>query len=428
MRKKFPLKITADISLFFLFFIFLPVFVTVYLSRNAIKYLSVFFLSNILIAYILVRGHLNKKHRLRLQIQSLEEKINILTDENTQELRNKASLKEKIRRYSSLKNIIESINQDLKLDSIAGNLSSVAFSLVANNQGACIIYLVDQQTQRLALFKTEKEDKRLIVKAKEGDIFDAWVLRHISPLLIEDTRKDFRFDLESLRLSDTRPVASLIGAPLITDHRFLGILRLDSPRPSFYSQDDLRLLVTICDLGAIALENGELFQKTEDLAIHDGLTQLFTKGYFLERLKEECKRSFRQEKSLALLMLDIDHFKNYNDEFGHTAGDIVLKTLSSLVSETLEGMNSVIGRFGGEEFCIILPHNDKKKAHTIAKELLLKIEKTKITLRRKETNITVSIGVAAIPADAASDDELLLKADRAMYEAKHKGRNRVCDA
>ena len=428
MREKSPLKLTAYIGLAFLFFIFLPICLTVFFNRHPGKFLLLFYLANILISYLLLHSHLNKKNRLKLRIQGLEEKINILTDQNSRELRNKASLKEKIRRYSSLKNIIENINQNLGLEPIAETLVAIAFSLIANNQGTCVLYLIDQQSQKLALFKAKKEDKKLIIKAKEGDIFDSWVLRHISPLLIEDTRRDFRFDSESLRLSDLRPVSSLISSPLITDHRFLGVLRLDSPRPSFYSQDDLRLLVTICDLGAVALENGELFQKTEDLAIHDGLTSLFTKGYFLERLKEECKRSLRQDKILSLLMLDIDHFKNYNDEFGHTAGDLVLKKLSSTLRETLKEFNPVISRFGGEEFCVILLHIDKKKARAIAKGLLLKIEQTKITLRRKETNITVSIGVAAFPSDASSEDELILKADRAMYEAKQKGRNRVSDA
>jgi diguanylate cyclase (GGDEF)-like protein len=315
------------------------------------------------------------------------------------------------------------------LGSIAHSLVSIVFSLIAENKGTGILYLVDNQTQKLTLSATKKEDKNLIIKTKEGDTFDFWVLRHTQALFIEDVKKDFRFDLEKIKTQKyVRSISSLISSPFISEERFLGILRLDNPIADFYTQEDLRFLVTICDLGAVALENGELFQKTQDLAIHDGLTSLFTKGYFLERLKEECKRSMRQNTVLSLLMLDIDYFKNYNDKFGHTAGDIVLKNLSSTLTESLKDLKPIISRFGGEEFCIALPRTKKEKAYTTAGGLRKKIEKTKIILRQQESNITVSIGVAGFPIDSHDENELIFKADHAMYEAKQKGRNRVVSA
>lgn len=362
------------------------------------------------------------------KIRNLQEKINIIIDQNSNELRNKVALQEKISRYGNLKNTFERISQNLTLDSVTDILVEVSFSLVSNNKGVCILYLVDSSTHKLNLFKTRKEDKNLIIKSKEGDMFDLWVLRHTSPLLIEDTKKDFRFDLERMKTQEERTVASLISSPLISDSKFLGILRLDNTQANLFTQHDLRLLVTICDFGALALENSELFQKTQELAIRDGLTALYTKGYFLDRLKEECKRSVRQNESLSLLMLDIDYFKNYNDKFGHTAGDIVLRNLSQNISSSLEEYTPIISRFGGEEFCIILPRISKNKACTIAEQLRARIENTKIILRRQKTQITVSIGVSSCPADASEEEQLIYKADRAMYEAKRKGRNRVIAA
>jgi len=400
---------------------------TVRIERTPLKLLSAFYLTNILIVFYSLNKNSKRKYNLGLQIQDLQEKVNILNDQNFQERKNKIALQEKIRRYNSLKQIIEEINQNLNLESVADTLSSIAFSLIANNKGTCILYLVDNKTQTPILIKTKKEDKELVIKAKEGDIFDLWVLRHVSSLAIEDIRKDFRFDLEKLKTQDLRSISSLISAPLITENKFLGILRLDNPLTGFYSQDDLRFLVTICDLGAVALENSELFQRTQDLATHDGLTSLYTKGYFLERLKQEYKRSIRKNTLFSLLMLDIDYFKNYNDKFGHTAGDIVLKNLSLNIVNSLKQFSPVISRFGGEEFCAILSHIDKKKARAIAEELRKEIEKMKIILRRQETNVTVSIGIATFPDDAKDEDELLLRVDRAMYKAKQKGRNRVAD-
>ncbi len=385
-----------------------------------------FYLINALAILFLIKRNSNRKFQLEYQIQGLEEKSNILNEENRRELKNQAALEAKIIRYNSLKKIVEEVNKNLNLDFIADYLASTAFSLISSNRGICNLYLVDNQTQKPSLFKTKREDKKLIIKEKEGDIFDLWVLRHAAALLIEDIKKDFRFDLEKLKIHDLRPFSSLVSSGLISDHAFLGILRLDNPEPPFYSQDDLRVLVKICDLGAMALENSELFKDTQDLAIHDGLTSLYTKGYFLEHLKEECIRAVRQHSVFSLFMLDIDSFKNYNDKFGHTAGDIVLKNLSRNINESLKEFNPIVGRFGGEEFCVILERIDKKKACSAAEALRERIEKDKIILRRQETNITVSIGIATFPLDAADETELVQKADRAMYEAKLKGRNRVC--
>lgn len=399
----------------------------IHIDLPLLSALVIFFLINILTAYYLLHKYFKRKHYLQIKVQDFREKINILNTENAKESKNKVALEEKIRRYNKLKEIIEEIGQGLDLESIGDSLTAIAFSLIAGDKGTCILYLLDNQTQKLNLFKTKKEDRGSTIKAKEGDIFDFWVLRQASPLLIEDTRKDFRFDLETIEAQEyARPISSLISAPLVSEHKFLGLLRLDNSLPGFYSQDDLRFLVTICDLGGVALENGELFQRTKDLAIHDELTSLYTKGYFLERLREECNRGLRQDITFSVLMLDIDYFKNYNDKFGHTSGDIVLKNLSRNTADFFKEADAVISRFGGEEFCIILPSLNKNKAGKIADELRKEIEKTKIILRKQETNITVSIGVASFPADTNDADELILKVDKAMYQAKQKGRNRVC--
>ncbi len=428
IKKDTALKICLFSFLFCLFYICLPVYLTVNLKLLPFKVLFVFYFFVFSAVAYLFNKNLKIAYRLSLKVQDIQEKMNILQDQNLQEINNKASLEEKIRRYASLKNIIEKINKDFDIDYIAGSLMDTAFSLIGANKGVGILYLVDNQSQKIAIFKTKKEDKKLIIKAKEGDIFDFWVLRHASPLLVEDTGKDFRFDLEKVKELDDRRILSLIISPFISENRFLGLLRLDRDISGFYSQDDLRFLVAISDIAAVALENAELFQKTQDLAIHDGLTSFYTKGYFRQRLKDECKRSIRHGVPLSLLMLDIDYFKNYNDKFGHTAGDIVLQNLSSNIRDFVKDLNPVISRFGGEEFCVALMGRDKMSAYGIAEELRLKIEKMKIILRRQATGITVSIGVAALAQNITDEDELIRSADRAMYEAKQKGRNRVVSA
>jgi len=374
---------------------------------------------------MLINSSFQRRCRIEINKQDLHENINLLTEEMAKQRKQQQILMSKSSRYNSLKDIIEQINQNLSLEKIAEQLCYLAFKLISGNKGLCVLYLVDERSQRLKVFTAKKEDEALVIKAKEGDIFDFWVLRHNSPLIVEDARKDFRFDPEKLKGQSVRPVLSLISAPFLSENRLLGILRLDSQHPNFYSQDDLRFLATICELGAVAIENGELFQKTQDLAIHDGLTRLYVRGYFMERLKEECSRALRDSANLSLLMLDIDFFKDYNDRFGHTAGDLVLIRLARALEEQLKKFNPIVSRFGGEEFCVILPRCQKNAALEIAEDIRLKIEKNKIMLRRHETQVTVSIGVASFPENAAEGNELILQADKALYAAKQSGRNRV---
>ena len=223
-----------------------------------------------------------------------------------------------------------------------------------------------------------------------------------------------------------RSVLSLISSPLISNNSLLGLLRLESKKGGFFNQDDLRFLSLVADLGAVALENSLLFQKTQDLAIHDDLTALYTRSYFIDRLRDETRRCQRLDQHLSLMMIDIDFFKQYNDKFGHIVGDLVLKKMGILLKDALSEFSPLLCRFGGEEFLVMLSGVDKKKSLIIAEELRQRIQSEKIMLRRQDTHITVSIGVASLPLDTKDEDELVQKADKAMYAAKGKGRNQVC--
>lgn len=363
---------------------------------------------------------------MEISLRDMQEKINILSQEQAEFQEAKKSLQYKIGRYNNLKNIIERISKHLSLEAIADNLVLSAFNLVANSRGTCILYLLEEQGQSaVKLYKSKKENPRMVIKAKEGDVFDHWVMRHAQPLLVEDAKKDFRFDLEKVDSRELRQIRSLISVPLLSHNRFIGILRLDCPQENIFGQDDLRLLMTLSDFGAVSLENGELFQSTQELAIRDALTGLYTKGYFSERLKEEYKRSVRQNKVFSLLMLDIDNFKRYNDTFGHTAGDIVLKTLGSIIKQVAGESNAIISRFGGEEFCLILPDLDNESSGIFAEKLRQAIASAKIILRRQESSVTVSVGVSTLTSDVKEENELFSRADQAMYKAKKKGKNRV---
>ena len=420
-----PLGLLLQLFLFFFFLVFLPFL----LSSTPLVFtpalLVFYYLANLAVAFFLFNGYTNKKYRLQLEIQDEEEEINVLKDQAAQGRNIHLALEKKIDRYARLKDIMEKVGRNLNLDSVADTLVDIAFSLISAGQGNCILYLVDDELQSPLLFKARKENLREVIKAKQGDIFDLWVLRHSNPLLIEDIKNDFRFDQESFKNQDDRQVYSLISAPLKTENRQLGILRLDHPEPRRFTQDDLRFLVSLCDLAAIAIDNAKLFNRTQELAIHDSLTDLYTKSYFLDRLRQEYKRALRTRSGLSCLMLDIDHFKKYNDKYGHSAGDIVLRSIAEQMKEFFKEQQAEIGRFGGEEFCIVLAEVDKKHAVQLAEAFCKRIARNKIMLRRQDTAITVSIGVAALFVDAADEGELIFNADQALLAAKSSGRNKV---
>ncbi|MCX5707620.1 MAG: sensor domain-containing diguanylate cyclase [Candidatus Omnitrophica bacterium] len=421
-------KNTLKVFLFFVLFFPLPIYLTLFPHKHQFGLLTLFYLVNLILVFFILRRASNAINKIKRKIGDEEEKSNILSGQNSKEIKTQSSLKEKISRYASLKKIIEDLNSSLSTDVVAQHLVETAFAMIAGSQGTCVLYLIDSQTNSLRLYKTRKEEKSVVIKAKQGDIFDYWVLRHASPLLIEDTAKDFRFDLDKVKTEDFREVQSLISAPLLSGNNFLGVLRLDENRSNVYSQEDLRFLVTICDLGAVALENSLLYQNTQELAIHDGLTGLFTKGHFLELLKIEIKSSIRHKRPISMLMLDIDFFKNYNDKFGHMAGDLVLKALSASLAEVIKERLGIVCRFGGEEFCVLLPGQNKPAAMETAELLRSSIANINVLLRRQKTKVTVSIGVATLSSDIADEKELIMIADKAMYAAKASGRNCVVGA
>ncbi len=402
----------------------------VYATQNHIAYwfLAVGLLADIILLLAFHQRLMRKQSMIALQKEEYFEKANLLKAELDQEWETIESFRRKIINYSQLKDLTEKLSLSLSLEDTSSTLSTEVGKLFGHKDVTVILYLFHSATGELGLSASQKGQMQVNLKAKKGDLFDQFVVKTLHPLLVEDANSDFRFDLDKMDTEEQRPIRSLISAPLLVGDKTLGILRVDSPTPHHFNTDDLRFLRTITDVTSIAIENAQLYEHLENLAIRDGLTGLFLRRYMVDRLDQEINRERRNSASLSFMMIDLDRFKQYNDSFGHMAGDIVLKTVAKILAEHFNKPGDLVCRYGGEEFCVLLPDCSRDEAVELANSFRKKIEAREIVLRRQKTHITTSIGVAAFPQDAKLKEELILKADAALYKAKESGRNRVCVA
>jgi len=190
-------------------------------------------------------------------------------------------------------------------------------------------------------------------------------------------------------------------------------------RVALETRDEIEQLATAFNTMAAKLKQTQ--EMLESLSIHDGLTGLYNHREFHRWLEREVARYHRYRRPLSLLMLDIDHFKKVNDTYGHQAGDEVLRALAQLLRHGVRTVDKV-GRYGGEEFGVLLPETSAERAVIVATHLRQRVEGLEITLPQGQTlHITISVGVATFDVDAKSEQELVAAADRALYAAKRGG-------
>jgi len=176
---------------------------------------------------------------------------------------------------------------------------------------------------------------------------------------------------------------------------------------------------------ALQEELRETNRQLEELSNTDGLTRLYNRRYFMELFELEFQRAQRYEARLGFVMIDIDHFKDFNDTYGHLLGDRILYEVAQILKENLR-VHDIVGRYGGEEFALLMPETDLNGALVVAERYRKRVEDFVLLEREHELRVTISLGVAAFPKkDISSVDDLIRHADNALYQAKNNGRNRV---
>lgn len=241
-------------------------------------------------------------------------------------------------------------------------------------------------------------------------------------LLVRDVELDPRFRRRNHERYYTR---TLISAPLLLQDRVRGVINVNNKRSREpFRPEDLRLLEAIAGHAAVALGNAHRYEETLRRAEHDALTGLANHGHFWSSLEREVERANRYGRALGLALLDVDRFKAFNDRFGHPRGDEALVAVARALASRCRG-HDIVARYGGEEFAVILPEASIEGALAFGEKIRESIETMGFGPSGCE-ELTVSLGVAVLPAHARGAIDLVERADGELYRAKGLGRNRVC--
>ena len=250
------------------------------------------------------------------------------------------------------------------------------------------------------------------------DSSTGWVAEHKKALIQEDLAQRIIFPTDELKLRDG--LRSSIHIPLFHKGRVFGTIGLSSTRPKAYGEREKEVLEHLAGQIAGAIMNSYLYKRIEEESYLDFLTGLFNRRYFNKRLDEEINRQRRHGGVFSLAICDLDFFKNYNDKYGHTAGDKLLKQIGGIIKDSVRA-DDLPCRYGGDEFAILLPDTDSDNALSVTERLRKNIEEKMI---KRKIPLTVSFGLASWPVSGTNAEEMLKAADTASFEAKRLGGNR----
>ncbi len=255
-----------------------------------------------------------------------------------------------------------------------------------------------------------------------GHLLDA--TKKISGEEIQNYKVDY-FGESPVKLGYPQP-EKLIMIPLKSGNEYYGIIILIADDARELGKDQIEIIHNAGNHLGLAARNALKYEKVRIQADHDGLTKIYNRHHFDERLKEEIKRHQRHASTLSLLMLDIDYFKDINDRYGHQAGDIALKKIGEILQSSLRETDFP-ARYGGEEFAVILPETTENQGWLLAHRLRKKIGNLQVKYNGHVIRLTVSIGITSMePGSLYPATDLIEHADRALYLAKNNGRNMVC--
>src|SRR5215831_8059439 len=329
-------------------------------------------------------------------------------------------LRQRIGELETLNRTAHVLAHSLQLHELVESISRETAAAIPSASVLAIGLRDDKQHEFVFdVYSRERDEfQRIVLPRSEG--ISWWVVENKKPLLIPDLRKaQDRFDFG---VRGDPGIRAWLGVPLIMYDEVIGVLSVQSHTPGAFGADHLRLLEAIGGQAAVAIQNARLYE----LATVDGLTGLYVRRYFDSRLREELLRAQRFGAQFAVVIMDLDDFKQLNDNYGHPVGDRVLREIAHVIRRNMRGID-IAARYGGEEFAFILPRTGLVDAHGVAERIRADIADHRVVLTDQTVvRVTASLGVAGFPESGEGDAAAIVsRADVALYRAKSTGKNRV---
>lgn len=358
--------------------------------------------------------------------------LNRTLEAQAEQLRHeKGELERKNRDLQAVSQLARALASTLDLEEILDQLARCVVETLPGSRVSVGLMDREEPRQRVKLWVPRQrvaghasQPLEWPLQDRAGEDWSRTVLVEGKPLRVEDPRTDPR--TAGSPLAELHP-GPFVKVPMVARGRVVGALTVeDVGNGTPAGGRDLDVLKVFADTAAMAVENAHLYQTMRELSVRDELTGLYNRRHLRQQLDAEWGHAERYNMPLALLMLDIDHFKQLNDGNDHLTGDAALRKVAALLLRNTRGIDTV-ARYGGEEFVVLLPRATRANAQIVAEKLRRVLQEAQFEgeAALPRGTLTVSLGAAAYPEDASSAEELLERADAALYRAKQSGRNRV---
>lgn len=332
--------------------------------------------------------------------------------------RNQRQLAEALRDTSA------ALNSTLKLEEVLDRVLDNVGRLMTFD--AAMVLLVEGHSALKILHRSNLPDSahQIILGDTQVNLINIPILQEMRetrmPCVITDTQNDPRWRA----IPGMGWIRSFISAPIVIRGYVAGIINILSATAGSFTPAHSERLMIFAGQAAVAIENAQLFEQAYYLSVTDPLTELTNRRHFFDVFRLEFERAHRYNRTLSVMMIDIDHFKNINDTFGHTVGDLALREIATRIKKTVRTID-IVARFGGEEFIVLMPETSLDEACQVAERVRHSVSNIPIENEAGPVLTTLSIGVAEIHEQSMNMDQLIKCADQALYEAKAAGRDRV---
>ncbi|MBI5892227.1 MAG: GGDEF domain-containing protein [Deltaproteobacteria bacterium] len=326
----------------------------------------------------------------------------------------------------SLYNISKVLNLSIGIEEIFnGTIDTIGKSLRIDE--FCIM-LLDETSNELVVRAWYPDPVVLpCICLKIGEGISGMAAKTGKPVLVQDVSKEPK---SMFYKGAATNIGAFLCVPLVGKHgNILGVFNIHKAQPNSFNENDVKFFTEVAQQIAIAVEKAYIYKNARDISMRDELTGMYNRRYFFDYIEKELSRAKRYKKHFSVLMIDIDHFKNFNDKNGHLLGDDAIKQTAKLLIDKLRTAD-VVARYGGEEFICLLPETPNNRAVVVAEKLRKAVEGSKYKGGENQPSgmVSVTIGVATWPDDAKSAIKLIDYADKALYLGKSRGRNMVVSA